>query len=272
MFYDDPLRIVTLTTDFGTRDGYVGAMKGVILERAPTARVIDIAHDVPRFDIAAGAYCLRQATPFYAEGTVHVAVIDPGVGTARRAVVVDNGRHLFVGPDNGVFSLVAPRPAGAWAIESSDFTRGQMSSTFHGRDVFAPAAAALAAGARPEDAGSPVELVPLLPAGGGRADTPTVREDGSVQASVIYIDGFGNLITDCPADAVVPGMSVQLPGEIPGTRAIERISGTFGEVERGQLLAYIGSAETVEVAVREGSAAHELGLGVGAQVTLVPGG
>lgn len=264
--------IVTLTTDFGTSDGYVGAMKGVILSRCSDARVIDIAHDVPSFDIAAGAYCLRQAARHFPDGTIHVAVVDPGVGTDRRAVVVDSGRQLFVGPDNGIFSWVVPDPVASYAIESTDFMRGSISATFHGRDIFAAAAGALAAGARPQDAGASVALAPL------DIDDPlaVVRApDGRVQrvrACVVHVDRFGNLISNCPAHIVPGRASVALPG-VAGTSAvtIERISRTFGEVARGQPVAYIGSAETLEIAVREDSAARILGLAKGALITIEPG-
>lgn len=271
MLYHGAVPIVTLTTDFGTSDGYVGAMKGVIIRRCPDATIIDIAHDVPSFDIAAGGYCLRQAAGHFPDGTVHVAVIDPGVGTERRAVVVDGGAQRFVGPDNGIFSWVIPRPVAAYAIESTDFMRGSISATFHGRDIFAAAAGALAAGAQPSEAGPPLTLAPPdidEPLAVVRAPDRRVQR---VRACVVHIDQFGNLISNCPVDLVPDGARVSVPGQDGRDGVtIERISRTFGEVGRGQPVAYIGSAETLEIAVREDSAARILGLAKGALITIEP--
>jgi S-adenosyl-L-methionine hydrolase (adenosine-forming) len=260
MYYSS-VSIVTLTTDFGTSDGYVGAMKGVILSRASHARIVDIAHDLPRFDVAAAAYCLRQAAPYFPDGTIHVAVVDPGVGTGRKAVIADDGRSLFVAPDNGILELAVPAPRAAHAIEAPAFLRGEISSTFHGRDVFAAAAGFLAAGGRAADAGPEVSLSPL-PA---RAGVALVREEGgALRTPVVYVDRFGNLITSCPG-AVVPASARIRVGE---QVVIEGLRRTFADVARGELVAYIGSADTLEIAVREDSAASVLGLGAGAEVVI----
>ncbi|MBZ0235135.1 MAG: SAM-dependent chlorinase/fluorinase, partial [Deltaproteobacteria bacterium] len=141
--------VITLTTDFGYADGYVGAMKGVILRLAPEAVVVDVAHDVPRHDIAHAAWVLATSAPEFPAGTIHVAVVDPGVGGARTPVVIAAGGHLYVGPDNGLFAYVGDRPESVHAITSTAFRMPAPSETFHGRDVFAPAAAALARGLPP---------------------------------------------------------------------------------------------------------------------------
>ncbi len=256
---------MTLTTDFGTGDGYVGAMKGVILQRAPEAHLVDLAHDIEPHNIAAGAYCLCQAAPYFPEGTIHVAVIDPGVGTPlRKAVIIDSGRYFFVGPDNGLFSLAVPNPRAVYAIESPTFMRPEVSSTFHGRDIFAAAAGALAAGVPAQHAGSVVSLR-------GRLTLGTPRSHGAMPAgrtvgTVVYIDHFGNLITDVSrADLPLnPRFRV-------GDRMIERLSGTYGDVASGEFVAYIGSADTLEVGVREDSAARILGLSRGAHIEILPG-
>jgi hypothetical protein len=237
-------------------------MKGVILSRASDACVVDIAHDLPRFDIAAGAYCLRQAAPYFPDGTIHMAVIDPGVGTGRRAVIADDGRCLYVAPDNGILTLAVPAPRAVHAIEALAFMRDDVSSTFHGRDVFAAAAGYLAAGGRMADAGPAVSLR-SLPV---RIPTELVREDGGVlRAPVVYVDRFGNLITSCPAAAVPPGASIQV-----GDQVILGLCRTFADVSTGELVAYIGSADTVEIAVREDSAASVLGLSAGAEIVIEP--
>src|SRR5215831_5682554 len=145
--------IVTFTTDFGAHDGYVGALKGVVLSLAPQATLVDVAHGVPARDVAAGAVAIAQAAPLFPAGTIHVVVVDPGVGGARADLVVEAGGSFFVGPDNGVLSLAARGPRRIFRIEAPSFRREPVSPTFHGRDVFAPAAGRLAAGAAPSEAG-----------------------------------------------------------------------------------------------------------------------
>ena len=244
------LALVTLTTDFGTADGYVGAVKGVLHRLAPGVVVVDITHDVPRHDIAAGAHVLATAAPWFPVGTVHVAVVDPGVGGARRGVVVVAGGQVFVGPDNGIFELAAPRPSAVHEIAAAGFRADRVSSTFHGRDVFAVAAARLAAGAPPERAGPPVSLTGRLPGAGAHR--------------VVHVDVFGNLITDVDGGAVPAGSRVRVAG-----REVGPLRGTFEDVARGELVAYVGSGGTVEIAVREGSAAELFGAGRGAPVEVI---
>lgn len=236
-----PVPLVTLTTDFGGADGYVGAMKGVIARLAPGTTIVDIAHDVPRHDVAHAAWVVASAAFEFPPGTVHVVVVDPGVGGARAEVVVRVRGQLFVGPDNGVFAHLG-EPDGAWTIEAR---RAGASPTFHGRDVFAPAAAALARGEAPEWSGPPVMLAGTLPWG-----------DGAV---VVHVDVYGNLVTN-----------------LRGATGVVRIAGrelalvrTYEEVAPGELLAYVGSMGTVEIAVRDRDAATVLGVGRGEPVTWV---
>ncbi len=250
------MAIVTLTTDFGTGDGYVGAMKGVLASRAPEATIIDITHDIPRHDVTAGAHALATAVRHFPKGTIHVAVVDPGVGGARKAVIVVDKDQIFVGPDNGLFSLVAPRPQAAYTISESEFRRERPSATFHGRDVFAPAAARLAVGGRPEDAGPQVVLR-------GRLHVP--EDSGGVKnAKVRHVDVFGNLITNIPGPRLPDGAAFRVAG-----RDIAGLSEKFEDVAVGELLAYVGSRDLVEVGIREGNAAEELGVGRGAIVEVL---
>jgi S-adenosylmethionine hydrolase len=228
--------VITLITDFGTADGYVGAMKGVIASRAPSARVVDITHEIAPGDVEAAAFALRQAAPLFPPGTVHVVVVDPGVGSARRGIVGVGRGQRFVGPDNGLFAGVAER---AFEIVARRFRRPSVSATFHGRDVFAPAAAALARGARPEAAGPEVPLTALP------------REPGRV----VHVDRFGNLITDLVGIAEIRIGERTLP-----------VLRTYSDVAPGELVAYVGSAGSVEIGVRDGSAAQVLQLGRGARV------
>jgi len=249
--------IVTLTTDFQTSDGYVGAMKGVILSRAPGTNIVDISHELPRHDIAAAAYCLANAVDYFPPGTIHCCVVDPGVGSERKAVIVLDREQFFVGPDNGIFSLVATRSQAAYEISESSFRRDKPSATFHGRDIFAAAAARLAGGGRAEDAGPQVVLRGRLPA----ASVPEHRSDGMLGASVLHVDVFGNLITNIPGEKLPEGASFRVAG-----REIAGVSTAYESVADGELLAYVGSRRTVEVAVRNGNAAELLGASRGTVV------
>lgn len=245
------MAIVTLTTDFGTVDGYVGAMKGVILDRAPAANVVDVTHDIERHDITAASYALKVAANTFPYGTIHVAVVDPGVGGPRLPVVVVSEGQIFVGPDNGIFSLVAPEPEAAYEIAAERFKRTPVSDTFHGRDVFAAAAGVLAAGLEPSDAGPSVALQGVEP-------------DPDADYIIMHVDHFGNLITDIPGEDLVEGSAVAF-AEGPPIAAAR----TYADVPIGGALAYVGSANTVEIAVREGSAAQRLGGFRGQAVRIV---
>ncbi|HEX4421020.1 MAG TPA: SAM-dependent chlorinase/fluorinase [Kofleriaceae bacterium] len=249
------MAIITLTTDFGTSDGYVGAMKGVITRFVSAHRlpiILDLAHDVPAGDIAHAAWVVATSTTEFPHGSIHVVVVDPGVGGARRDVLVKARNRWYVGPDNGVFAYLTERGCEAYAIENERFRAGHVSPTFHGRDVFARTAAALASGDEPSIAGPRVELAGRLPWG------PRDRGIGRV----VHIDRFGNLISDLPeAEA---GASVAIAGL---TLAIVK---TYEDVEPGHLLAYIGSAGTVEIAVRAGRADRRLQLPRGAAVLPAP--
>ena len=240
--------LVTLTTDFGTRDGYAGAMKGVIHAHCPGVQVVDLTHDVPPGDVAAGAFALAQAAPWFPPGTVHVAVVDPGVGSSRRALVVAGHGALFVGPDNGLLPPAAPGIARAIDRIPPDWPIGR---TFHGRDLFARVAARLAAGAPVAELAS--EIVAPVRLGEARVE----RSGDGLSGVVIHVDRFGNLVTNLPADAA---------GEIEvaGVRAVRE--GSYADVAPGELVAYVGSAGLVEVGVRDGSAAERLGIGRGAVV------
>ncbi|MDQ3366766.1 MAG: SAM-dependent chlorinase/fluorinase [Myxococcota bacterium] len=244
--------IITLTTDFGTRDGYVGAVKGVLARLAGDATVVDLAHDVPRGDIAHAAWVLATATREFPYGTIHVVVVDSGVGGERPEVIASVDRQWYVGPDNGVFAYVADRLCDAWAIESPQFRAKRPSRTFHGRDVFAPAAAALARGVDAHLAGSHVRLTGMLPWG--------ARARG--QGRVVHIDHYGNLVTDLPPGEAGDAISI-IGHTLP-------IVSTYEDVAPGELLAYVGSARTIEIAVREGRADTRLDVGRG--TLLVPAG
>ncbi|HKI95407.1 MAG TPA: SAM-dependent chlorinase/fluorinase [Gemmatimonadales bacterium] len=245
--------LVTLLTDFGIRDTYVAEMKAAMLAVEPTIHFVDITHEVTPGDVAGARYFLERIWWRFPEKTVHLVVVDPGVGTERRAIAISHAGHGFVAPDNGVLGAVLD---GADAVELT--IPEDASPTFHGRDVFAPAAARLAAGTPLTALGTPcVDVV--------RPVVSRVRHDDDVVIGhVLHVDQFGNLVTDLPVpDRTDIVLHV-------GGRDVTPIRRTFGDVAFGELVAYVGSAGTIEVAVRDGSAARMLGLGRGAEVRVMP--
>jgi S-adenosyl-L-methionine hydrolase (adenosine-forming) len=246
------MAIITLTTDFGSRDGYVGAMKGVLARLGRQPLIVDISHDIPRGDIPHAAWVVATACREFPEDTIHMVVVDPGVGGLRRGVVIDANGSYYVGPDNGVFAYVDPQ--WARAIENIQIMAPEVSSTFHGRDVFATAAAALALKIDPTAIGSRVELEGKLPWG--------PRPSG--EGRVVHVDHYGNLITDLPGDEA--GVAVVIAGRrLP-------IVATYESVLPNELLAYIGSARTVEVAIRDGRADRVLDAPRGTSIVPVTEG
>jgi S-adenosylmethionine hydrolase len=243
------MAIITLLTDFGIADSYVAEMKGALL-RHTDITLVDISHQISPGDVQAGQYLLSRAWQSFPDGTVHLAVVDPGVGTERRAIAAESGGHRFVAPDNGLLSFLnrdgryvsLPIPARA-------------ATTFHGRDVFAPAALALASG-------TPLERLGTTITDPYHSPLPTPHHDGTrVIGEVIYIDRFGTLISNIPPSAVEPGVRIRV-----GDVDVGPLRRTFGDSRRGTLVAFTGSGGTVEIAVRDGSAARLLGVGVGAEV------
>ena len=264
-----PLHCLTFLTDYGLEDGFVAACHGVVLQIAPNTRIIDITHLVPPGDIRRGAAVLTQ-TVRYLPPAVHVAVVDPGVGTARRAVAVAAGASVFVGPDNGVLSWAVADAGGATAavsLTNRALWLDAVTATFHGRDIFMPVAAHLAAGTPLARAGDGVDVASLvtLP----RPESH-VRADG-IDAEVLTVDRFGNVqLSVTGADAaragLVPGAAVTLRWD--GRERTVAFGSTFGEVAAGELVGYTDSAGYVAIAVSGGSAAQRLGLRPGIRVTL----
>jgi S-adenosyl-L-methionine hydrolase (adenosine-forming) len=256
---------VTLLTDFGTRDYFVGAMKGALLSVNPRAQVIDLTHEVPAHDIAAGAFTLRAAYDVFPIQTTHVAVVDPGVGSARRPILVATRDYFFVGPDNGLFSYICEREQSVrvFHVTNEKFFRPQVSNTFHGRDIFAPVAGALSKGVPPEEFGELitdyVRLTPLAPA---RA------ADATLNASIIHIDRFGNCITNITRrelsdEMIARGVSLEV-----GAHQVRTFRRFFTETDARarELFAIWGSAGFLEIAASCASAAQLLGVERGATV------
>ena len=249
---------ITLLTDFGTADGYVAAMRGVIASIAPGSAVDDASHDIPPGDVTAAAWALARYWRLYPKGTVHLVVVDPGVGTDRRALVIDVAGRRIVAPDNGCASIVlADHPdARVHAISNRELMREPVSRTFHGRDIFAPVAAHLALGLPIEEVGPPF-ATPI------RTSLPVPHSDGvAVHGVVVHVDRFGNLITNLPGSWVPETI-----GEIEIDGRHLAVQETYGSVAPGELLALVGSAGLIEVSVRDGNAAAVLGLGKGAAVS-----
>lgn len=242
--------IVTLLTDFGTRDAYVAAMKGVLLRIAPEATLVDISHEVPPQGVAEAAYLLGEASRWFPPGTVHLVVVDPGVGGARRGLAVRSGGQSFVAPDNGVLTRVLCRDKAERIVELVEprYRLPVVSPTFHGRDVFAPAAAHLARGVPLEGFGPLVDDPVLLDWA-----KPRLLAGEVIVGHVVHVDRFGNLVTDIPPDLIGdPERAVVSVGEL----RVRGVRATYSQVARGEALALVGSHGHLEVAVREGSAAE----------------
>jgi len=252
--------IVTLTTDFGTRDAYVAAMKGAILGIARTVLVVDVTHDVAPHDVAEGAFALEAVAPYFPPGTVHVGVVDPGVGTARRGLAVVRPGQVFVGPDNGLFTpFLGGSDWAAFELVAPEYRLPEVSRTFHGRDVFAPAAAHVAAGVDPARLG-PRVIDPVRLAWPASRRTPE-----GVVGVVVHVDRFGNLTTSIPA-AALGGLGASAEVAIAGRRLA--LVSAYGELTRGRAGALVGSSGRIEIAVREGSAARLFRAGRGTRVVL----
>ncbi len=258
-------RLITLTTDFGTRDSYVAAVKGVLTSRAPGIAVIDLTHDLPPFDPPAAAYFLLGAIPYFPPKTVHLVVVDPGVGGPRRGIAVACGDQFLVGPDNGVFGYVLAERGWSEAarLDGGTYARQPVSPTFHGRDLFAPATAVLAGG------GLVAALGPAIADPSVTPIPPTTREAGVLVGIVWHIDRFGNCITNIRAgqlpDTIGDAFRVMAAG-----RQIQSFVRTYAVAPRGTPVALMSSGGFVEIAVVEGRADEALGLALGAEVRLEP--
>jgi S-adenosylmethionine hydrolase len=247
---------VTFLTDFGTADGYAAAMAGVVAAGAPDALVDHASHDVAHGDVRGAAIALSRYASIYPQGTVHVVVVDPGVGTHRRAIAARIDGRYYVAPDNGVLSLVLQGADRVRVVEVTDpAIVDEASATFHGRDIFAPTAAFLARGGELESLGAEVHDPHLLP-----MPQPGRTADGA-EGEILEVDRFGNLVTNIPADWLPEGARVAVEGT-----AIGPVRRTYGDVSSGEILALVGSVALLEVSVRDGSAADRLGVGRGAEV------
>ena len=273
--------IVTLTTDFGYDDAYVAAVKGAILNINPAASIVDVTHSVRPHDILQGAFILSGAYRYFPKQTVHVAIVDPGVGSERRGVILKTSSAIFVAPDNGILSyiiddlfsiqdssvseqtqglteIVFKKGLEAAAITDPRFWRHPVSPTFHGRDIFAPVAAGLSLGISPFEFGEKINSLHILPIA-----KPSVDADGSVVGQVSHVDRFGNLITNIRSDNL-PGKNITI--EVRG----RRIQGTSDYYAQGEgIVAVVGSSGYLEISLRDGSACDFLDVGMGEEIVVI---
>lgn len=254
-------RLITFTSDFGSKDSYTGVVKGVILSIAPDAKIVDISHDVEPWNVAAAAWIITCAYKYFPEGTIHIVVVDPAVGSDQRRILLYNDRECFIGPDNGIFSLVMAEQAEWNAVElnKKEYWLPYVSHTFHTRDIFGPVAAHIANGVEPHRLGSPIEIESLAKL----ADHQLECEDGKIKGSVIHVDRFGNLISNIPNDKVKTGGRCYLKGKY-----VADIRGTYSSVETGKPVAFRASHGFLEIAIHKGRASEILNAAVGTSVRL----
>ncbi len=256
--------MITLTTDFGFKDTYVAEMKGVILTLNPNATIIDVTHEVPKFNVREAAFILASAAPYFPKGTVHLAVVDPGVGTQRRAIIMETQRGFFVGPDNGSLLLAAKKQGikHIHQIANPKYMLPQVSNTFHGRDIFAPAAANLDLGVKPAEFGP--EITDAI-----APDCATVKKtNGAVVGEVLHVDGFGNIITNIPQRELARAKAVDV--NLPTASLKLTLSKTYAAAQPKEAIAIVGSHGFLEIALNQGNAAEKFRIkaGDGVEVAL----
>jgi S-adenosylmethionine hydrolase len=264
-----PIPTITLTTDFGLNDHFVGAMKGVILAIAPEAQIVDVSHAVQPFDILDGALTISQAYSYFPSGTVHMVVVDPGVGTTRRPIILTGERHLFVAPDNGVLSLIYDREEriSVRHVTAEHYFLKERSNTFHGRDIFSPVAAYLSKGVEPDRFGDEITDYVRF-----SAPRPKPVDERTLRGVILKVDRFGNLVTN-----ITPQDAPQLFGATPpvfkiviGTKAqTNRMCTSYAEGAPGEVFGILGSMGFLEIAANRASAFQLCGAGKGSEVMIV---
>lgn len=259
--------VISLTTDFGLRDPYVAEMKAVILSVCPHVNIVDVTHDIDKFNVRTGAFILASASPYFPEGTIHMAVVDPGVGTRRKAVLVRTKHAFYIGPDNGVLALAARNDGieHMYEITNQRIMLSKISSTFHGRDIFAPASARLAKGMPPEEFGKEI----------GRIVAPRfatiVRKKNTLIGEVLHIDGFGNIITNFREKELESiGIKDVLFVKLKNAKLKLRIRKTYADAKAQEILAVMGSHGFLEISINQGSAAKTLRVKNGEKVAISP--
>jgi S-adenosylmethionine hydrolase len=254
--------MITLTSDFGLKDPYVAEMKGVILSINPNATLIDVTHEIQKFNVRMGAFVLASAAPYFPKGTVHLAVVDPGVGTKRHAIVIQTKQGYVVGPDNGVLVLAAQNQGieHIYELANPKYMRSEVSSTFHGRDIFAPAAAHLDNGIDPSEFGP--ELTDAV-----KPEFARVKQsNGSFLGEVLYIDGFGNVITNIHQSQIPTAEKAEV--QLPNTQIKIRFAKTYAQAKPEEAIALIGSRGFMEIALNQTSAAEKFRVKTGDKIAV----
>jgi S-adenosylmethionine hydrolase len=262
-----PTKITTLTTDFGLKDPYVAEMKGTILSICPNTTIVDVTHEIAKFNTRMGAYVLASAAPYFPKNSVHVAVVDPGVGTNRRPILIKTTQGFFVGPDNGILVLAAEKQGIICIHELSNpqFMLPKTSNTFHGRDIFAPAAAHLLNGVKP------AELGPKISEAVKSGFAKVTLRNGVLVGEVLHVDGFGNIVTNInEKEAAQNNLKGEISVELPGHQLKLKLSKSYGETEHEEPLALIGSHGFLEIALNQNSAAEKFKSKLGDRVTISP--
>ena len=262
-------RIVALLTDYGTRDQYAGSLRGAVLAACPDANVVDISHEIPSQGVREAAFVLRATVPVFPAGAAFVAVVDPGVGTAQRGIAISAGGYFFIGPDNGIFSLIlADHPEAAVRhLTNAGLFRPNVSWTFHGRDIYGPVAGALVRGAAFEEVGPLIDDPFRF-----EFPQPLIVGDDEIEGQVIHIDTYGNLVSSIGGaewQTFIHGANgdlTEMVGEV--NRVIVPVVTTFGDVPEDDACVYLGSAGRIEVAVNRGSAAKRFEASIGSSVKL----
>jgi len=242
--------IITLLTDFGLKDNYVGVMKGVILRINPSISIIDISHSISPHNIKEAAFVLLNSYEYFPSKTVHVVVVDPGVGGRRKPIVVKTKKYFFVGPDNGVFTHIYENNAKVYEIKNSAHFLAEPSSTFHARDIFAPVAAHISKGVDVSQIGKKVSSYERF-----EIEKPEISED-KITGKIVYVDRFGNLVTNIPKEVITKKLSTILIKD----EVIDKINDSYDESKKGTLLAIIGSTGNLEISVNQGSAKNFLNI------------
>ena len=256
--------MITLTTDFGLKDPYVAEMKGVILSINPKALIIDITHDVEKFNIRMGAFMLASAAPYFPKGTINIAVIDPGVGTKRRAIIIQTKKDYFIGPDNGVLMLAAHNHGieHIYQITNQKYMLPKISNTFHGRDIFAPAAAHL------NKATDPSEFGPEITDTTRPAFTAIDNKDGILIGEILHVDGFGNLITNLNQQALLQAKTVKI--NLHHVSLQLELAKTYAQTKPQEPLALIGSHGFLEIALNQANFAEKHRVRAGDRIEVIP--
>lgn len=254
--------VITLITDFGTKDGYVGIMKGVMLRINPEVRVIDITHEIPPQDIFKAGFVLKNSYRYFPDNSIHLVVVDPGVGSKRRAILVEAGDHFFIGPDNGVFTFIYELETTKRVIELTNerYFLQNISKTFHGRDIFAPVAAHLSRSISPESFGDICNDVVRI-----SIPKPEI-ESGTIKGIVSHIDSFGNLVSNIPEDLFT---KPKREGEYKifiGKEILRKVNDSYSEVKEGEVVAIFGSSGYLEISTRNQNAQQKLGLDKGCEI------